>query len=565
MSHVQRFHTAIDALSNKESVWQTITSWLIRENGWVKVGIVTLAILLPFLAFYNLDVNPRPWHDEGSTLSLAHTLAEDGVYAIQNTDGYQAFGAVQSVGPTVVVPVALFYRWFGIGLLQGRIIAGIYLAFAVVLFFLVGRRLFGTRVGLIATFFLLASPGVRLLMYGRQVLGEVPALAFFLAGWLALDSGIASRKHALAALSGLLFGLAIITKSQYLVSITGAFGVLFLMDCFYCRQKTYPLIILAAGIALGCEAGWLAWQRIYYGPVVFADNMAKLAELASVTTGFHLSTALGGVRALLGTDTNHFYFYWGLPALIYIAISCAHKDARSQTKAFLLFFSLIWLAYFILWTIPWPRYLMPTMVISLLFIGKLFDDLAVALDHSSYLLKGKLKSMVRGRVKIPSYAVLSLGTLVALLTFGLWMSYNFQNVVRADVIDRSGEDPMDLYKVKQLWTPSILVDFMNSNIQSGAVVETWERELHTLTSHTYHFPDQSILADVDAVLYRGASRYYRLGEDYFNEVKPAYLVIGYTARADEIYDMDYVNQNFMLMKSFGSDVWAYTVYQRKTP
>src|SRR6476620_1475724 len=87
--------------------------------------LIGLLPILFFLIFYNLGTNPRPWHDEGTYLDLARTLAEDGVYAVRNSDGYQTFGAIQSVGPTVIVPIALSFKLFGTGIIQGRAVTAI--------------------------------------------------------------------------------------------------------------------------------------------------------------------------------------------------------------------------------------------------------------------------------------------------------------------------------------------------------------------------------------------------------------------------------------------------------
>ena len=92
---------------------RNITRWLSANKHAEKIILLGFIIGLPILVFYNLGINPRPWHDEGANLGLARTLAEDGVYASRNSDGYQTFGAVQSIGPTVVVPVAISHKLFG--------------------------------------------------------------------------------------------------------------------------------------------------------------------------------------------------------------------------------------------------------------------------------------------------------------------------------------------------------------------------------------------------------------------------------------------------------------------
>ena len=96
--------------------------WFTRDDRWEKILAVAVLRLAAFCMFYNLDLNPRPWQDEGSAAGIAKSLVQNGVYAIKSSDGYQTFGGVQSVGPTVVLPLALAYRLWGVGLVQGRLV-----------------------------------------------------------------------------------------------------------------------------------------------------------------------------------------------------------------------------------------------------------------------------------------------------------------------------------------------------------------------------------------------------------------------------------------------------------
>ena len=132
----------------------------LRRVGWEKAILAVLIVTAPFLAFYNLGTNPRPWHDEGSYLSLAKTLVQDGVYAVRSAEGYQTFGAVQSVGPTVLLPIALSFKLWGVGLLQGRVVAAIFLLLTLAIFYASGHILFGRRTALFAVILLLASQAV---------------------------------------------------------------------------------------------------------------------------------------------------------------------------------------------------------------------------------------------------------------------------------------------------------------------------------------------------------------------------------------------------------------------
>ena len=121
--------------------------------------------------------------------SIAKSLAQDGVYATKTSDGYETYGGVQSVGPTVVLPIALAYRLMGeYGLVQARWVMALYAFATLVLLYLTGQILFNRRVAIIAVILVLGSQAVGYFKYGRGIFGEVPALGYLLAGWLIYES-----------------------------------------------------------------------------------------------------------------------------------------------------------------------------------------------------------------------------------------------------------------------------------------------------------------------------------------------------------------------------------------
>jgi 4-amino-4-deoxy-L-arabinose transferase-like glycosyltransferase len=209
--------TESQAAAPKGGLFSRLAQSLLGNGRWEIAILAALIVLAPFLAFHNLDTNPRPWHDEGSYLSLAKTLVQDGVYAVRSSEGYQTFGAAQSVGPTVLLPVALSFKLWGVGLLQGRVVAAVFLLLTLGIFFASGHTLFGRRTALFAVILLLASQAVGFLLYGRPAFGEVPALGFLLAGWFVWARGVRANRWWLYLLSGLLVGAAMVTKSQYVI------------------------------------------------------------------------------------------------------------------------------------------------------------------------------------------------------------------------------------------------------------------------------------------------------------------------------------------------------------
>ncbi|MCC7353661.1 MAG: glycosyltransferase family 39 protein, partial [Anaerolineae bacterium] len=256
---------------------------MLRVVSWDRIVLLVSIPFVVFLLFYNLEYNPRPWHDEGALLSVSRTLVEDGVYAGRSSDGYQTFGAVQSVGPTVLLPIALSFKLFGIGLVQGRVVVATYALLALALLYVVGQELFGRRIALVGVFLLLGSPAVAYLLLGRQVVGDAPALAFFLGGWLAWSRGIQTGRHQHYLIAGLLLGAAMVTKSQYILMGFGTLAILGLLDLVFYRQKKIGAFLIVGVVAGVCLVAWWGWQLAYYGTDTFRENAAKLSSLAAGT------------------------------------------------------------------------------------------------------------------------------------------------------------------------------------------------------------------------------------------------------------------------------------------
>ncbi|NJN17396.1 MAG: glycosyltransferase family 39 protein [Oscillochloris sp.] len=182
---------------------------------------LSLGLLALILAFVNLSGAPAPWFDEGSHLHVPKTLISHGVYADISSEGFRYFGPTIGVGPTVMLPIAAAFQIFGVSFLTGRFVIALYLLLALTLAFILARRLHGTLAAGLSVILLLASRTIGfdgMVEYGRQVLGEVPGIAFLLLGAISWSKAITTedsrRRTLLAALAGLSFGLALITKTS---------------------------------------------------------------------------------------------------------------------------------------------------------------------------------------------------------------------------------------------------------------------------------------------------------------------------------------------------------------
>jgi hypothetical protein len=308
-------------------------------------------------------------------------------------------------------------------------------------------------------------------------------------------------------------------------------------------------------------AAWWTWQVAYFGMATFQDNAAKLAVLARSTMGFNIHNTVEAVKSLVGSGFGYFYFFWGFLALIYGGALCLPRKRDSLSHAFLWLFAAIWLCYYTFWIIPWSRYFFPTAAITAFFVAKLCVDLAAGLAASGRELWSELRQFGLGRADLSSRALVSLGSLTGLLTLGLLTGYQLQRTIRFDVLDKVGEVPAYFVSPPQLGSPEQVAALLNKTVPKEAVVETWERELSILTDHRYHFPDPSILAHAQLFVYRGGQNDYALGADYFNQIRPDYVVVGWYARFNQIYDLDFLAQHGKLIGSIGDGEWRYDVYE----
>lgn len=67
-----------------KSAFNNLLSWFKRNNRGEKIAAVVVLALAALCMFYNLDLNPRPWQDEGSAAGIAKSLVQNGVYAIKS-------------------------------------------------------------------------------------------------------------------------------------------------------------------------------------------------------------------------------------------------------------------------------------------------------------------------------------------------------------------------------------------------------------------------------------------------------------------------------------------------
>jgi 4-amino-4-deoxy-L-arabinose transferase-like glycosyltransferase len=484
-----------------------------------------------FFVFHNLTRFPAPWFDEGSHLHVPKTLVQHGVYADISSEGFRYYGPTIGVGPTVMLPIAAMFKLFGIGLLQARIVMALYLIAAVYAFYRLVGHLAGKWVVWIAIALMLSSRSVLFLNYGRQLLGEVPGIFFiFLAIYLWFSKWNENDWKRLL-LTGLLLGLAMITKYEYLLFIAPTLILSWLLDILYYKTSTHRNFLIPGIIAAGSFGIWQLLTLQYLGPSTASQNLALLRASAQ-GAAFHFSRTQ--LEANFAELTSRAAYLGALfPALAYGLVTSLPRTRDGQKWSVIFLLVALNLIWYVVASIGWIRYAFLGLALSSVFIARLFLDITdgFKLDWSPGFLRSLFETRNAARFAVTIW-------LLAIIVIPFAKT--------ATEIALPGPD-----YARQMSA------YLNENVSKNAIIETWEPEMGFLTDHNYHYPPNELLAvAVDQVNYGGAR--VQTQYDFVQTEKPEYLLVGQFSKWTEIYPLEQLQDQYKRVAGFGN----YDLYKR---
>jgi len=489
------------------------------------------ALVVYFLVFHNLTRFPAPWFDEGSHLHVPKTLVTYGEYADISSDGFRYYGPTIGVGPTIMLPIAAMFKVFGVGLLQARIVMALYLLAAIYMFYRLVEHLAGKWVAWIALALILSSRSVLFLEYGRQLLGEVPGFFFILLALYLWFSRWNEKNWKRLSLIGLLFGLAMITKYQYLLFLAPTLILSWCLDIFYYKTSTHRNFLIPGIIAAGSFSIWQLLTLQYLGPSTAMENLALLQASAE---GAAFNFNLAQLATNFGELTSRAVYLGALiPALIYgFFISIPRtRDGQKWSVIFLLVaLNLVW---YVVASIGWIRYAFLGLTFSGVFIARFFSDITdrFKFDWSA----GWFRSLFEIR-NAPRFAV------------SLWLVVIIMLPMAKNILDIASPDPA--YAMQ-------MADYLDENVPADAVIETWDPEMGFLSDRNFHYPPNALLAvAVDQVYYGGEPVQERY--DFVQTENPDYLLAGEFSKWTQIYPLEDLMDRYEWVVSFGD----YDLYRR---
>lgn len=433
-------------------------------------GIGGLLIGLLILLLARLPIAPWPWFDEGLNVGTAATLLRAGAYALPDGEALRIFDPAIQTGPTVIVPVALAFAAFGVGFTQARLVIVAFALIAVVGYWLLARRLLGRRAGWLAVALLAAGtaePMASFIPMSRQVLGEVPALAYLLLGMLIWLRAVERRRpvHAPYLLAGLAWGIAMVTKSQVLITLPIAILLLGLIDRLYYRQAGWMSYLVPLVVAAGCVGAWYLAQVAIGGASLFMQNLTVLREGSRLHT---LGVEPAHWRNAAGTLWRTGFWAWGPPALLWGCWKARERSLAGLQHAAPLIVALTMLIWFLGFSIGWERYLFFPAILAPIWLAGLLGWLGAAGTAPAPRLRAGL-ALLLGALLVLANGQRQLALIVA--------------------TPESGFQAMR--------------SFLSTQVPAGATIATWEWELALDGRHAFMLPATEVANAYTAALHSG--------------------------------------------------------------
>ena len=527
----------------------------------VRWALFTLILLV--LGLLNLG-GPAMWWDEGWTLSVARNWAETGRYA-RLRDGVPTAPGLEA-SFLVTLPVGLSMRLLGVGIWQGRIFGVLCMVAVLLLLAALAARLYDGKVAVAtvaAALLLTPHPQLNPLLQGRQVLAEIPMLAYLLGGYLCLWWALAGPRLAVVP-AAMLLGMAWISKAQ-----TAPFLMVSLVAPILAALITrrWATSILCAGALAGA---YLVARSLppFVSTILFdhslpGDPVSGLLDVVAVVlTPFHRLYALSnllsfGLPTLLGLT-------WALPKVwrslwetedgesenkrvqgkihsdqiktdrVPPAACPRQASAASDLRLALLAFAGSWLGWFVTLSVGVPRYMSPAVLVGCIFLAAMLRNLTDDFDLPRSLERLMALLSRRQPSRAGAAAMLALVLTTAALTLaalGLARYY-----------------PDDDHSAQRVAAA------LNA-MPPGTRVETYESELHFLLDQPYHYPPDQVHVELNRRSLLGQATpvaYDPLVSD------PDVLVVGTFARGNDLYTPVLTSGAFRQIIRDG----AYEVYQR---
>lgn len=317
--------------------------------------LIILGVLIFSLS--TLTTKPRLWTDEALSIELARNFMSYGKLNLMTAPN--VFSDVpfllQSTGYPMTLPLALFFKLFGIGPWQARIYSLLLMIVFLLLVYWFAKKLFGANYAFLSL--LLLATFASFYGNGRCVTGEVAGFVFLLLG---LHFVLYKNRF---FFGGFILGLAAVTKpSIYLLAVLATM-VVFLMDWRNFWSKTFKF--------LGGLAPAIIFWIFFSVPNYFSADI-WLRILNFYKNPFGQTSVIGSIVSnLINWPRSTTLIYFSVLFLIILGAIFWDKKFFKSNKNFLIFtvtYVILSFMYF-LKSPGWLRYLAAAQFLIFIVLG----------------------------------------------------------------------------------------------------------------------------------------------------------------------------------------------------
>lgn len=335
------------------------------------INFVCVVLILGFTAIYLLNINNPPlWAADEKTYSqISFHILKSGDYWSPWVIGEPAWWVGKP--PLLMWLTSISYQVFGLTLFATRIWVVFFGFLSLIMIYLLGRKLYNNKVGIIAVFVL--GSFVTFYDYATHLMMDVPLIFFILASiyYLILSKDNKNLTLKYAMLSGIFFGLALMTKQleALLIPVILLTFLLFTKDIRFALTKQFGLFFGTAGM-------------IFIPYIVFMSYLSK----DFWDSFFVYSNFSRLITPLEGHGGNFLFYFQGLityelfwAVILPFAVTFGIYNAfKKQSRADILVIS--WIVVVLgLFTVAQTKlfwYILPAMPAFALIIGNLLYNIS---------------------------------------------------------------------------------------------------------------------------------------------------------------------------------------------
>lgn len=269
---------------------------LLRADVLLGAG-VALALILGALCI--ACAYAYQWVDGAWNAQVADVFARTGHYAVVYPHE-EAFFVPITTGQTVLFPLALVYKLFGVSPITSSAVPLLYMCAALLMMVLLCVRFFAAggsgRAGsallggacVVGSYFFFSLYG----RYAYQVLGEGAAMLFLLLACALLGRYMRSGSRASAALCGAMLACALISKTVAICFLL-VFALLILLECAVTRRFSASLILW---LSAGFLAAFCALEALKF--VQLGGGVGAYIHWWKETFSYSFGLSTGGVTGI---------------------------------------------------------------------------------------------------------------------------------------------------------------------------------------------------------------------------------------------------------------------------